>query len=103
MAAITDGNLNRGIGAKADHNFYPFVEKEVVAGEDRDGRVQDTGSMHRISHQSIGHLLGERTEFIPLTHAEVYSAANGKRWHLAFLCSEQKANTFYILTGLKSP
>jgi hypothetical protein len=94
MAAITDGNLNRGIGAKADHNFYPFVEKEVVRAKIEMAGYRITGSMHRISHQSIGHLLGERTEFIPLTHAEVYSAANGKRWHLAFLAVNKKQILF---------
>jgi hypothetical protein len=94
MAAITDDNLNRGAGARAYHNSYPFVEKEVVRAKIEMAGYKITGSMHRIRQQSVGRLLGERTEFIPLTHAEVYSTANGKRWHLAFLAVNKKQILF---------
>ena len=85
MAATTTDNLSRGIGAKPDHKLYPFIEKKTVRVKIEMSGYGITGSMHRLSHQKVEHVLKERTEFMPLTHAEVCSLANGKRWYIAFL------------------
>ena len=94
MAAITDDNLNRGIGAKPDHNFYPFIRKEVLRMKIEMSGYRITGSMHRLSHQKVGHVLQERTKFMPLTHAEVSSLANGKRWYMPFVAVNKKQILF---------
>jgi hypothetical protein len=86
MAAITNNNLRRGIGAQPDNKkLYPFIEKEMVRVKIDMSAYSVTGNIHRLSHQKVVHVLKERTEFMPVTHAEVYSVANGKRWYMAFL------------------
>jgi hypothetical protein len=85
MAGITTDNLSRGIGAKPNHKLYPFIEKKTVRVKIEMSGYGITGNMHRLSHQKVEHVLKERTEFMPLTHAEVCSLANGKRWYIAFL------------------
>jgi hypothetical protein len=94
MAAISDDNLNRGVGAKPDHNFYPFIKKEALRVKIEMSGYRITGSIHRVSYQNVGHVLQERTKFMPLTHAEVSSLANGKRWYLPFVAVNKKQILF---------
>ena len=94
MAAITDDDLNRGVGAKPDHNFYPFIKKEVLRVKIEISGYRIAGSLHRLSHQKVGHVLQERAKFMPLTHAEVSSVANGKRWYMAFLAVNKEQILF---------
>ena len=86
MAATITSDSSRGIGARPDHKqLYPFIEKKTVRVKIEMPGYEITGSMHRLSHQKVEHVLKERTKFMPVTHAEVCSRANGKRWYMAFL------------------
>jgi hypothetical protein len=85
MAATTTAESSRGIGGKLGYKPYPFIEKGTMRVKIEMPGYVITGSLHFLSNQKVEHVLEEKTEFMPLTHAEVTSLANGKRWYMAFL------------------
>ena len=83
--AATSSDSSRGIGGKPDPKPYPFTEKVSLRVKMQMPGYEGTGSLHRVNHQQVEHVLAERSAFIPITHGEVCSLASGKRWYLPFL------------------
>lgn len=85
LATTPEGDLARGIGAKAGHKPYPFVEKLSVPVRLHTPAYAVTGRMHQARGQRVWHVLEERPTFLPLTTAEIRALANGISSQVAFV------------------
>ncbi len=74
LAATSDADAGRGIGAKAGHKPYPFVDKLAVPVRLRMPAYALSGSMHCASGQRAWHVLEERLMFLP--HSRGLPASN---------------------------
>jgi hypothetical protein len=78
LAVTLDGaDSGRGLGAQVGPKSYPFVEKSPlpVVIETHDYMV--SGIMYRASYQHVWSVLEETSTFLPLTHAQICTLANG--------------------------
>jgi len=85
LAAVSDGDSARGIGAEAGPKFYPFVQKSSVPIRLRTPAYALTGSTYCFSGQKIWHVLEEKLIFLPVTNARIRAAANGISWVAPFV------------------
>ena len=85
MAGTTSANLGRGIGGKAGPKPYPFTEKVPIKVNIVMAGYEIIGNMYRVSHQKTEHVLIEKTNFMPLTDAEVTSLISDKKWYVPFI------------------
>ena len=77
--AVTLGEVDsgRGIGALDGPKSYPFVEKTPLPVRIETHDYVVNGNMYRISYQRVWHVLEDVLTFLPITHGEVYTLANG--------------------------
>ena len=76
LVTTPDGDSARGIGAKAGHKPYPFVEKSPVLVRLHMPGYTVAGTMHRTKDQRVWHVLEEKPMFLPFTNAEIHTLAN---------------------------
>jgi hypothetical protein len=85
--AVTIGGADsgRGIGAQKGYKAYPFVEKSptLVRVETHDYIV--TGNIYRLGSQKVWNILEDTATFLPLTHAQVHTLANGALEMVSFV------------------
>jgi hypothetical protein len=84
LAAITDGDLARGIGARAGPKPYPFMRKSPLPVVVRTPSYVLVGDMHRLGGQTVWHLFEEKLVFLPLTNVKISAPGNGIRWAVGF-------------------
>jgi hypothetical protein len=79
--AITlgDANSGRGIGAQDGPKSYPYVEKSPLPVRIETHNYVINGNIYPMNYQKIWNLLEDTPTFLPLTHAQVYTLANGSR------------------------
>jgi len=90
----TGGDSSRGIGAKAGHKPYPFVEKSPLPVRLRLPAYVLIGSMHCTSGQRAWHVMEEKRMFLPLTNVRIRPRTNGIWWTAPFAA----VNTEQILS-----
>jgi hypothetical protein len=77
LAATSDADSGRGIGAKVGVKPYPFAPKSPVPVRLHTPTYAVNGSMHRTRYQRVRHVLEERLTFLPLTNVEIRALTNG--------------------------
>ncbi len=77
LATTPEGDLARGIGARAGYKPYPFVEKSPVPVRLHMPAYAVTGSMHQARDQRVWHILEEGFTFLPITNVQIHALANG--------------------------
>lgn len=84
--AVTLGNADsgRGIGAQSGPRVYPFVEKSPLPVQIETQDYIINGNMYHVSFQRIWHVLEDVQTFLPLTHASVFTLANGNSERFPF-------------------
>ena len=90
LATTPEGDLARGIGAKAGYKPYPFVEKSPAPVRLRMPAYVVKGSMHRARDQRVWHVLEERPMFLPLTNAEIHPLTNGTSLEVPFVAANRE-------------
>jgi hypothetical protein len=82
---LGDANSGRGIGALDGPKSYPFVEKTPTPVHIETHDYLISGNMYRINYQKVWNVLEDMQTFLPLTHCEVYTVANGTREMFPFI------------------
>jgi excisionase family DNA binding protein len=85
VAAITDGDLARGVGARAGPKPYPFIRKSPSPVVLRTPNYELVGDMHLFGGQAVWHLFEEKLMFLPLTNVKISALGNGVRWSVGFV------------------
>jgi len=88
--ATPDGDSARGIGAKAGHKPYPFVEKSPLPVRLRLPAYVLIGSMHGTSGQRAWHVMEEKRMFLPLTNVRIRARTNGIWWTALFVAANRE-------------
>ena len=84
LAAITDGDLARGAGARADPKPYPFKRKSPLPVVVRTPNYELAGDIHLFGGQAVWRLFEEKLMFLPLTNVKISALGNGLRWAVGF-------------------
>jgi hypothetical protein len=82
---LGDADSGRGIGAQDGPKSYPFVEKSPLPVRIETPNYLINGNMYRISYQRVWHVLEDTQLFLPLTHVQVCTVANGTREMFPFI------------------
>jgi hypothetical protein len=82
---LGDADAGRGIGAQDGPKSYPFVEKSPLAVRIETQSYVVTGNMYRVTYQKVWHVLEDTPTFLPLTHAQICTVANGTRERVPFV------------------
>jgi hypothetical protein len=82
---LGDADAGRGIGAQDGPKSYPFVEKSPLAVRIETQSYVVTGNMYRVTYQKVWHVLEDTPTFLPLTHAQICTVANGARERVPFV------------------
>lgn len=74
---LGDFDAGRGIGAHDGPKSYPFVEKSPLSVHIETQAYLINGNMYHVNYQKVWHVLEDTPLFLPLTHAEIRTLANG--------------------------
>jgi hypothetical protein len=76
--AITlgDADISRGIGAQEGAKSYPYVEKSPLPVQIETADYVVYGNMYHMSYQKVWNVLEDAPEFLPITHAQIYTTVN---------------------------
>jgi hypothetical protein len=78
-------DAGRGIGGQGGPKTYPFVEKSPVPVRIETQSYVVTGNMYRVAFQKVWQVLEDTPTFLPLTHAQICTVANGIRERVPFV------------------
>jgi hypothetical protein len=84
-ATFEDGNMGRGIGAQLGHKSYPFIEKSPIPVCIEMQSYVVNGNMHHMATQKIWNVLEDTLIFLPLTHVQICTVANGVQERFPFV------------------
>ena len=82
---IGDADSGRGIGAQKGYKSYPFVEKSPIPVRVETHDYVVTGNIYRLGSQKVWNILEDTATFLPLTHAQVHTLANGALEMVSFV------------------
>lgn len=82
---LGDADAGRGIGAHEGPKSYPFVEKTPISVRIETQAYIVNGNMYHVNYQKVWHVLEDTPLFLPLTHVEILTIANGLREKVPFV------------------
>lgn len=94
LATTSGGDLARGLGAKAGHKPYPFVQKVSVPVELRMPAYAVIGNMHCTSWDELWHVFEERQTFLPVTDVSICALVSDVWWQVPFVAVNREQILF---------
>jgi hypothetical protein len=73
------------MGAQEGAKSYPFIEKSPLPVRIETQDYVITGFMYHLTYQDIWHVLEDTPAFLPITHAQILTTANGAQETVPFV------------------